>query len=306
MAKSVSLILGSGGARGLAHIGVIRELEARDIRIGSVVGCSIGALIGGAYCAGKLDVIENWVVDLSEWDVFRFMDLSLDFRNGFVKGDLIMDKLRALLGDRQIEDLAVPFTAVATDVVAKKEVWLRKGDLFEAMGASMAIPGVFTPKVLGGRTLVDGGLLNPLPNAPATADDTDLIVAVNLNGRDVVSPLGPQSVEEADKPPAQHRGAIENFLTQARDVLGITDPIFDEKEPKKIPEQLTLTGVMLSTFDTMQACIGRYRLASYPPDILIDIPSNICENHDFHKAASLIEAGRFWAKEALENQELEL
>lgn len=299
MSKTVSLILGSGGARGLAHIGVIRELEERDITIHAVVGCSIGALIGGAYCAGKLDTLEEWVTNLSEWDVLRFMDLSLDMGNGLVKGDLIMEKLRALLGDCQIEDLDIPFTAVATDVVAKKEVWLSQGDLFDAMRASMAVPGVFTAKEINGRTLVDGGLLNPLPNAPATSNDTDLTLAVNLNGREVNAPLGPNPPREEKGPVDEYRSAIDGFMAQARSVLGL-----EEKEPVKKVDKLTLTGVMLSTFDTMQACIGRYRLASYPPDILIDIPHNICENHDFHKAEALIKAGQHWAKQALDSQDL--
>ncbi|MFK7792320.1 MAG: patatin-like phospholipase family protein [Devosiaceae bacterium] len=298
MSKTVSLILGSGGARGLAHIGVIRELEERDITIHAVVGCSIGALIGGAYCAGKLDTLEEWVTNLSEWDVLRFMDLSLDLGNGLVKGDLIMEKLRALLGDCQIEELDIPFTAVATDVVAKKEVWLSQGDLFDAMRASMAVPGVFTAKVIKGRTLVDGGLLNPLPNAPATSNDTDLTLAVNLNGREVNAPLGPNAPVEEEGPANEYRTAIDGFMAQARSVLGL-----EEKEPVKKVNELTLTGVMLSTFDTMQACIGRYRLASYPPDILIDIPHNICENHEFHQASALIQAGRHWAKQALDSQD---
>lgn len=299
MTKTISLILGSGGARGLAHIGVIRELEARDITIGSVVGCSIGALIGGAYCAGKLDRIEDWVVNLREWDVIRFMDLSLDFKDGFLKGDLVMEKLRGFLGDHAIENLAVPFTAVATDVVAKKEVWLKQGDLYSAMRASMSVPGVFTPKIIQGRTLVDGGLLNPLPNAPAMSGDTDLSIAVNLNGQDVTSPLGPNaSPPEPDKPPDGYRKAIDDFMAQAKSVLGL-----EAEDEVETAERLSLTGVMLSTFDTMQACIGRYRLASYPPDILIDIPSNICENHAFYKAQSLIEAGRYWAQQALARHE---
>ena len=121
--KTVSLILGSGGARGLTHIGVIRELEERGYRISSIVGCSMGALIGGFHAAGKLDAYETWVTKLSEWDVVRFLDISLTSRSGMMKGDLIMDELRTLVGDMKIEDLPLSFTAVATDVVNQKEVW---------------------------------------------------------------------------------------------------------------------------------------------------------------------------------------
>ncbi|MGB5735334.1 MAG: patatin-like phospholipase family protein, partial [Thiohalocapsa sp.] len=138
--KTVSLILGSGGARGLAHIGVIAELEERGYVISSIVGCSMGALVGGLYAAGKLPAFESWVTTLSEWDVIRFLDISLTNRSGMMKGDLIMSELRELVGDRRIEDLPLRFTAVATDVRQKKEVWLSRGDLFETIRASISIP----------------------------------------------------------------------------------------------------------------------------------------------------------------------
>lgn len=162
MSQTISLVLGSGGARGLAHIGVIHELEKRNFDVRAITGCSVGSLIGGFYCAGKLDVFEEWVCNLSEWDVIRFLDISLTARNGVVKGDLIMNTLRDLIGDQRIEDLPIPFTAIATNIDDRKEVWLSKGSLFDAMRASMAIPGIFTPKTINGKTLVDGGLLDPL------------------------------------------------------------------------------------------------------------------------------------------------
>ena len=193
--QTVSLVLGSGGARGLAHIGVIHELEKLGYKIRSITGCSVGSLIGGFYCAGKLDVFEEWVCNLSEWDVVRFLDISLTARNGVVKGDLIMNTLRDLIGDQRIEDLPIPFTAIATDVVDRKEVWLSKGSLFDTVRASMTIPGVFTPKKINGRVLVDGGLLDPLPSAPATSDGTDLTIAVSLSGRDLKEPYGPNPPE---------------------------------------------------------------------------------------------------------------
>jgi len=116
MSKSIRLVLGSGGARGLAHIGAIREIEKRGYEIKSVIGCSVGAMVGGCYCAGKLDKFEEWVCSLSEWDVVRFMDFSLFSKNGIMKGDMLTDTLRELVGDRTIEDLPLPFAAVATDI----------------------------------------------------------------------------------------------------------------------------------------------------------------------------------------------
>lgn len=297
MSHTVSLVLGSGGARGLAHIGVIHELEKRGYKIHAITGCSVGSLIGGFYCAGKLDVFEDWVCSLSEWDVVRFLDISLTARNGVVKGDLIMNTLRDLIGDQRIEDLPIPLTAIATDIVDRKEVWLSKGSLFDAMRASMAIPGVFTPKKINGQVLVDGGLLDPLPSAPATSDGTDLTIAVSLSGRDMKEPYGPNPPEQPLSKIGRYRKSIDAFLDRVQDTLGM------ETESKQHEErELGLTDIMLGSFDTMQGAIARYRLAAYPPDVLIEIPNNICQTHEIYKARALVAAGRYWAAEALERQ----
>jgi NTE family protein len=295
--KTVSLILGSGGARGLTHIGVIRELEDRGYEIASIVGCSMGALVGGFHAAGKLAAFESWVTKLSEWDVLRFLDISLTSRSGMMKGDLIMNQLRALVGDIEIDDLPLPFTAVATDVVSKKEVWLSRGDLFDAIRASIAIPGIFTPKSIDDRPLVDGGLLNPLPVAPSTNDVTDLTIAVSLAGRDVSQPLGPDPIPARTGSIEEYRSRIESFIDTVQSKLGMEHAI-DQEQDTAMP----LTDVLMAMFDTMQSTISRYRLASYPPDILIDIPNNVCQTHEFYKAEQLVEAGRYWAREYLNRQ----
>lgn len=292
MQKTVNLVLGSGGARGLAHIGVIRELELKGFAVRSIVGCSMGALIGGFYAAGKLAAYEAWVLELTEWDVLRFLDISLSGGAGMLKGDLLMHELRNLVGECRIEQLAIPFTAVATDVLSRKEVWLRKGDLFAAIRASIAIPGIFTPQTINGRTLVDGGLLNPLPVAPATDREGELTVAVNLSGRAIAEPLGPH-------PPRVRRGSLEDyqsridsFLSKVQAKLG-----FESNDSEQHP--IRLTDLLMSSFDTMQATIARYRLAAYPPDLLIDIPRNICQAHEFYKAERVIESGRYWTRQHL-------
>ena len=301
MGTQIRLVLGSGGARGLAHIGVIKELERREFEITEIVGCSIGALIGGFHCAGKLDAYENWVRNLGEWDVIRFLDFSLTNRDGLMKGDLIIDTLRDLVGDLNIEDLPIPFAAVATDIVNRQEVWLDSGKLFDAIRASIAVPGVFTPKKISGRVLVDGGLLNPLPGVPHGADDVALTIAVSLSGRDVRDPLGPNPPELPLSKIDKYRNTIDGFLDKAQDVLGLER---DEEPPDEVEDEreLSLTGVLLGMFDTMQAQIARYRLASYPPDILIEMPGNICQTHEYFKAPVLIHAGQYWAADALERQ----
>jgi NTE family protein len=294
----VRLILGSGGARGLAHIGVIKELERRQCEITEIIGCSMGALIGGFYCAGKLDAYEKWVCNLDKWDVFRFLDISLTNRDGIMKGDLIFETLRELTGDKKIEDLPIPFTAVATDIGKRQEVWLDSGDLFDAIRASIAVPGVFTPKRLNGRMLVDGGLLNPLPGAPHDAEQNSVTIAVSLSGRDMTEPLGPNPPELPESRIDRYRKAVDEFLETAQDALGLEN----HTEQNEEENELSLTGVMLGMFDTMQSQIARYRLASYPPDVLIEIPGNVCQTHEYFKARALIYAGRYWASDALDKQ----
>ncbi len=294
MKKKISLILGSGGARGLVHIGVIKELEERGFKIDAVVGCSMGALIGGFYCAGKLDAFEQWARQLSEWDTFRFLDISLTPMAGMMKGDLIINALREMVGAQHIEDLPINFSAVATDIVARKEVWLNSGDLFDAIRASMAIPGIFTPKVIAGKTLVDGGLLNPLPVAPSMFENNDLTIAVSLSGSDVAKPYGSVPLEEHQTKLESYRFKIEGFLRSVQDRLGLEygDSITPDQE-------LRLTDVLLGAFDAMQSSIARHRLATYPPDILIEIPNNICKTHEFYRARPLIAAGHYWTDHAL-------
>lgn len=292
--KTVSLILGSGGARGLTHIGAIRELEKQGFEIKAVVGCSMGALIGGFYCAGHLDTYADWVSELNRWDVMRFLDVTLKSSSGMMKGDMVIATLKDLVGDQKIQELPVPFTAVATDLKRKTEVWLNEGDLYAAIRASISVPGIFTPKVINGRTLVDGGLLNPLPAAPTNFYDTDLTIAVNLMGRDVAEPWGDVDDHQEKTSIEEYHEKIEGFIDNMKELLGA-----DSKD-KDSDQDMSVTDVLLGMFDTMQTAIARYRLAAYPPDILIDIPSNICDTHEFHKARPLIEAGHYWTRQALD------
>ncbi len=296
MSKSIRLVLGSGGARGLAHIGAIREIEARGYEIKSVIGCSVGAMVGGCYCAGKLDELEEWVCSLSEWDVVRFLDFSLFTKNGIMKGDLLTDSLRDLVGDQTIEDLPISFAAVATNLNDHKEVWLNRGNLLDAIRASTAIPGLMTPKEIDGKTLVDGGLLNPLPGAPTYLDGTQFTIAVNLAGPDVDNPFGPNPPEPKENSIDGYRKSIDDFLRSVQEKLGL-----ESKKKKHEKEELGVTGVMLEAFDAMQKTVARYRLAAYPPDILIQVPNNVCRTLEVYKARRLIYAGRHWAREAFEH-----
>lgn len=192
--KTVSLVLGSGGARGLAHIGVIRVLEEKGYEITSIAGCSVGALVGGIFAAGKLSEYESWVRNVTKLDMVNMMDIAWE-GGGLVKGDRIIAKMIKLVGDRQIEDLPIQFTAVATELESGREVWLSKGPLFDAIRSSCSLPLFFTPVKYKEKMLVDGGVVNPVPIAPVFDDHTDLTLAVNLGGKPVRDkPLKPRKV----------------------------------------------------------------------------------------------------------------
>ncbi len=177
--RTVSLVLGSGGARGYSHIGVIEELLRCNYEIKSISGSSMGALIGGLYACGKLEVYKEWVLSLDIFDVGKLLDFSFS-GGGIIRGDKIFNVIKNMIGDVMIEDLPIPYTAVAIDLIKQKEVWIKKGSLADAIRASIAIPTIFTPKKIGQRYLIDGGVLNPLPIAPTVSDDTDITIAVNL------------------------------------------------------------------------------------------------------------------------------
>jgi len=284
--KRISLVLGSGGARGLAHIGVIRELEAKDFQIASISGCSIGALIGGVYAAGKLDEFESWVRAISRLDMVSLLDMSWS-SDGLVKGDKIIEALVELVGDRKIEDLPIPYTAIAADIKNEKEVWLRSGGLFDAIRASISLPLFFTPVPYKGIHLIDGGVLNPVPIAPTFNDDTDITIAVNLGGPpgDI---LDDTDENKSDGESKSMRKRIANYLTELRSSKNSGET--DRVGAYDIADQ---------AFDAMQGTIARHKLAAYPPDVVIEISRNACGTFDFDRAAQIINLGHRKAHEAL-------
>ena len=180
--QTVSLVLSSGGARGLAHIGAVQCLEERGYRIRYISGSSMGALVGGMYAAGELSNYEGWVKALRRKDVVQLLDFGWGRGGGLFRGERIIDALRELIGEHLIEELSIGFTAVATDLRRQREVWLDKGPLFAAIRASIAVPLVFSPVIVGNQVLIDGGVLSPLPIAPTLNDDSNLIIAVDVNG----------------------------------------------------------------------------------------------------------------------------
>lgn len=285
--KTVSLVLGSGGARGLAHIGVIDWLEKNDFKIESISGCSIGALVGGIYAAGKLDDFESWVRQITKIDVFKLLDLSWD-KSGLVKGDKLFDTLRDLVGDVAIEDLPISYTAVATDVSVEKEVWMNSGKLFDAIRASISLPLLFTPFRYEGVELIDGGVLNPVPIAPTFNDQTDLTVAVNLGGR----------VDKKSEPTASEDSSEEERSPLIEKVSSFVKG-FKDSTVNNVGKDWGAYDIANQAFDTMQGAIARQKLAAYPADYLIEIPRNACGIIDFDCAAEMIELGYKSAEESL-------
>lgn len=284
--RTVSLVLGSGGARGLAHIGVIGWLAENGYEIRSIAGSSMGALIGGIYAAGKLDVFTRWVSNLQRLDVIRLLDLSFE-STGLLKGERVIGVLMELIGDRNIEDLPVPFTAVATDIESGKEVWLSRGSLFDAIRASIAIPMIFTPHTMDGRELVDGGLVNPIPIAPTLRDHTDLTVAVNASAPPAGDSKPPDGeVESGDDEPESYRQRIARFIADLTQQRGVRK------------EDLGLFDIVFRSMDTMQDMISRFQLAAYSPDVVIEIPRDLCTFYEVYRARELIGVGREKARRA--------
>ncbi|MGA9599861.1 MAG: patatin-like phospholipase RssA [Methylocystis sp.] len=262
--RKVGLALSSGVARGWAHIGAIRALSRLGVPFDLVAGCSAGALVGGCYLAHQLDQLEKWALSLSPRRVVSYLDLSFG-RGGMIKGEKIKNELRKFMGQQRIEDLHVPFIAVATDLGTGHEVWLREGDLAEAIRASIAMPGLLPPIEFGNRWLADGALLDPMPVAACRSFGADLVIAVNLN-TDIL-------------------GKMRQGSAAARPTLGF-DPsgllsAQAELADRALPESLTqgifggdrdnpnIFGVMMTSLSIMQDRLTRSRLAGDPPDVHI-------------------------------------
>jgi len=324
MNKKVALVLGSGGARGYAHIGVIEALEARGYEIGCIAGCSMGAVVGGIYAAGKLDEYRQWTESLDYLDVLRLLYVS--FRLGAIRGEKVFGKIHEIVGEIDIEQLAIPYTAVATDLTNQQEIWFQEGCLHKAMRASAAIPSLFTPVTQGSRILVDGGLLNPLPIVPVVSSHCDLIVAVNLNSLNQKQ----YSLPVIERP-AAFKGKIDQlmgslsarlpFLRRETDEGGteVDNPWIEPKMSREADDSVpksasssqalgnvgpaSLLELVNLSFETMQTSLAQYKIAGYPPDILINVPKRVCRFFEFHKAPELIMLGRQIANDTLDRYE---
>ncbi|WP_167098449.1 patatin-like phospholipase family protein [Mycobacterium sp. DL592] len=306
----VALALGSGGARGYAHIGVIDELRDRGYDVVGVAGSSMGALVGGLHAAGSLDEFADWAKTLTQRAVLRLLDPSITAA-GVLRAEKILDAVRDILGEATIESLPIPYTAVATDLITGKSVWLQRGPVDAAIRASIAIPGLIAPHVLDGRLLADGGILDPVPMAPIAAVNADLTIAVSLNGGQSDAPADQSASPETrttewlnkllrstssllDTAPAK---SVRNRFGSSEDT-GDEEPVAPEADLPKLGS----FSVMNRTIDIAQSALARHQLAAYPPDLLIDVPRTACRSLDFHRAAEIIDLGRELTARALDQQ----
>lgn len=286
MKKKIQLVLGSGGARGIAHIAVIEELEKNGHEIVEIVGCSMGAVIGGIYAAGQLKEYKEWLFSLDRNQVFDLTDFTFK-KEGFVKGEKIFAKHREMTGDLNIEEFKIPFTAIAADVKGGKEVLFNSGDLYKALRASVSIPGVFVPVEDKKQLLVDGGILNPLPlNVMKKREDATL-VAVDLNS--IGNPLIEEIVKDEEQSPKWYEQLIpDNIIQKTR---------FETKKG----DSLSVFELMESTFVLTQDRLKDLMVKVYPPDVLVNIPRKTCSTFEFWKAQYVYDCGAMAFRKALED-----
>lgn len=321
----VALALGSGGARGYAHIGVIEALRARGYEIVGIAGSSMGAMVGGLQAAGRLDEFADWAKSLTQRTILRLLDPSISAA-GVLRAEKILEAVRDILGQVTIEELPIPYTAVATDLLAGKSVWFQRGPVDEAIRASIAIPGVIAPHEIDGRLLADGGILDPLPMAPIAAVNADLTIAVSLSGSEAIERRHAEPGVTAEWLNRMVRStsalldtaAARSLLDRptARAVLSrLGADTWSEGPDGELPHgedgldagpaipKLGGFEVMNRTIDIAQSALARHTLAGYPPDVLIEVPRSTCRGLEFHRAAEVIAAGRALADQALDRLE---
>jgi NTE family protein len=296
----IGLALGGGAARGFAHIGIVRTLVAHGIMPNVVVGTSIGAVVGGAYAAGHLDTLEQWARSLQPRTVLSYLDIRLN-GSGLIGGTKLAAELETALGQSLIEDLPVKFATVATEVRTGHEIWLTHGPMVDAMRASYALPGIFSPILVGDRWLVDGALVNPVPVSAARALGAEIVIAANLSS-DVFAHSttiyshgatpGVSVMPDAAAEPGPRKRGIGKFFSAERTM---------KREFFGGGGRPGISSVMVDAFNIMQDRITRARLAGDPPDLLISPRVGKIGWFDFHRADDLIAHGVKAAERAIES-----
>jgi len=287
MSKKVALVLSGGGARGMAHVGVIEELEKRGYTIASIAGTSMGALVGGVYALGKMEAFKNWMISLDKRKVFSLVDFTLSSA-GLVKGERVLNAMKEFIPDTNIEDLDIDYSATAADIANQKEVVFRTGSLYDAIRASIAIPTVLTPVIKDNAIIVDGGVLNNIPIKNVKRNKGELLVAVYVNA-DIPVEKPVTTEKEEKKIESVYKKWLADFYEQLNKIL-----------PKSKKEKLGYFALLDKTLTSASLRLAKLTIEQGNPDVLINVSRNACGTYDFYKAKELIEIGRHSAKTTLD------
>lgn len=279
MNRKIALVLSGGGARGIAHIGVIEELQKRGYEITSIAGTSMGALIGGMYAAGKLEEYKEWMCSLDKMKVFSLVDFTFS-SDGMVKGDKVLNAIMEFVPDTNIEDLKIAYSATAADIENHKEIVYRSGSLYEAIRASIAIPMVITPVIKDNAIIVDGGVVNNLPISNVNRNKGDLLVAVYVNAN-----VPPVKLKISKKEKKEKKSVYLQKLNEFYEHLNIISP-----KPKK--EKIGYFTLIDKAIVSASLQMVQLTIEKNPPDILVNISRDTCGTYDFYRAEELVEIGR--------------
>ena len=286
MQKKVSLVLSGGGARGLAHIGVIEELEKAGYEIHSIVGTSIGALVGGVYAMGRLEDYKNWMTSLDKRKVFSLVDFTIS-AHGLVKGDRVLNRMQEIIPDQNIQDLPKYFAAMAVDLIKREAVKFEKGSFYEAIRASIAIPNVMKPVENNKQLLVDGGVMNNLPLKYAKRKDGDILVAVDV-GANVPILKNSYNKKETKEQKFAYQKKVKEFYQKIQSWIPYDK---DSDEESKV-EKLGYLDLMTTTINLLMEQQTKLQIEHTQPDVLIQISRDSCGTYDFYRAAEMIEIGK--------------
>lgn len=297
--KNVALVLASGGSRGLAHIGAIEVLEENGYRITSVAGASMGALVGGIYAAGGLGEFKEWMTTVDRMKVLNLMDFTIG-NGGFVKGEKVISELKSIIPDKLIENLDIPFTAVATDILHRREVVFDSGSLYDAIRSSISMPSVFTPHRIGNMLLIDGGVVNPVPLNRVHRTPGDILVAVDLNGPFIEKHDSRQGQKDKNIVRQRLGHLVDSIADKVKkeEVAAQLPPRNKEKEDS---DDMSIVSILNQSSSMMIQTNADLTLKLYPPDILVRIAKNAYSTMEFYKYDEIVSLGRTKMEEALKN-----
>lgn len=295
MSKKVSLVLSGGGARGLAHIGVIEELEKAGYEIHSIVGTSMGALVGGVYAMGRLEDYKNWMTSLDKMKVFSLVDFTIS-AHGLVKGERVLNRMQEIIPDQQIQEFPKYFAAMAVDLIKREAVKFEKGSFYEAIRASIAIPNVMKPVHKNHQLLVDGGVMNNLPLKYAKRIEGDILVAVDV-GANVPVIKSALTMRESEEQESAYQKMVKEFYQKIQKWI----PHDKEEDEEDKVEKLGYLDLMTTTINLLMEQQTKLQIEHIPPDILIQISRDSCGTYDFYRAAEMIEIGRIAFNKSMKN-----